>query len=130
MSSKTVGSKRVVLVERNGHGGLVLERALVDHGWSVTRVASSRALPAASAQDHDAVLVVLDDHDGDVLDMLIRLSCLPACPPIVMLSSRACDASALAELGVARVLARPCHVDRIGAALEALLPSDAQRRVS
>jgi DNA-binding response OmpR family regulator len=122
-----VGSKRIVLVERNGPGGLVLERALVNHGWSVTRVASGRALPAASAQDHDAVLVVPDDHDGDILDLLIRLSCSPACPPIVMLSRRACDAGVLAELGVARVLARPCHVDRIVAALEALLSSDAQR---
>jgi DNA-binding response OmpR family regulator len=130
MSSKTVRSKRVVVVDCNGHGGLVLERALGNHGWSVTRVAGGRALAAASAQDHDAVLVVLDDHDGDVLDMLIRLSCLPAGPPIVMLSRRAGDAGALAELGVARVLAWPCHVDRIVAALEALLPSDAGRRVS
>lgn len=130
MSSKTVGSKRVVLVERDGHGGLVLERALANHGWSVTRVASGRALPAASAQDHDAVLVVLDDHDGDILDMLVRLSCSPVRPPIVMLSRRPCDASALTELGVARVLAWPCRVDRIVAALEALLPGDVQRRVS
>ena len=129
MSSKTVGSKRVVLVECHGHGGLVLERILMNHGWSVTRIASGRALPAASAQDHDAVLVVLDDHDGDVLDMLIRLSCLPACPPIVVLSERTGDADALAELGVAHVLAWPRHVDHIVAALEALLP-DAQRRVS
>jgi len=130
MSSKTVGSKRVVLVERDGHGGLVLERALASYAWSVTRVASDRALPAASAQDHDAVLVVLDDHDGDILDMLVRLSCSPACPPIVMLSRRACDAGVLADLGVTRVLAWPCHVDRIVAALEALLPKDVQRRAS
>lgn len=130
MSSNIVGSKRVVLVERDGHGGLVLERALASCGWSVTRVASGRALPPASVPDHDAVLVVLDEHDGDVLDLLVRLSCVPACPPIVMLSRRACDTGALAALGIARLLAWPCHVDRIAAALEAVLPSGAPRRVS
>jgi len=130
MSSKSGGSKTVVLVERDGHGGLVLERALANHGWSALRVAGGCALAAASAQDYDAVLVVLDDHDGDILDMLVRLSCLPACPPIVMLSRRTCDASVLAELGVTRVLAWPCHVDRIVVALEALLPKGVRRRVS
>lgn len=130
MSSNSESGKRVMLVETGGHGGLMLERALANHGWSVTRVASDRALPAASAQRCDAVLVVPDDHDGDILDMLVRMSCVPACPPIVMLSRRAYEASALTALGVERVLAWPCHVDRIAAALEALLPSDVQRRVS
>lgn len=130
MSSKSERAKRVVLVERDGHGGLVLERALANHGWSVTRVASGRALPAASVQDCDAVLIVPDDHDGDILDLLVRLSCAPVCPPIVMLSPRASEASALTALGVGRVLPWPCHVDRIAAELEALLPDDVQRRLS
>jgi len=130
MRSKSERGKRIVLVECDGHGGLMLERALANHGWSVARVASGRALPASSAQDCDAVLVVPDDHDGDILDMLVRLSCVPGCPPIVMLSRRAYEAGALTALGVVRVLAWPCHVDRITAALEALLPDDVQRRIS
>ena len=130
MSLMSESGKRVVLVDCDGHGGLMLERALANHGWSVTRVASGRALPASSTQDCDAVLVVPDAHDGDILDMLVRLSCLPVCPPIVMLSRGAYAASALSALGVARVLAWPCHVDRIATALEELLPDDVQRRLS
>lgn len=101
----------------------MLERALEARGWAVTRLSDARALAAGAARAaYDVILVALDGNDTDALELLIRLAGIPHKPPVLLLTHRTRAASfsdhALAALGVSRLLAWPCRVDPIAAAIE------------
>lgn len=113
--------RRLLLVERDGRAGLVLERALAAHGWSVTRIESGRAVSPYGALCNVALLV-LDHDDPDIFEALTRLASLPRPPSVVLLTHRAfahsLEPRVLDSLGIDRVIEWPCHVDQIAAALE------------
>lgn len=120
--SRSSPRRRVTLVERDPRAGLVLERALAVRGWTVTRSDTGRVLSEKTAVACDTVLFVLDDDETDVFETLIVLSSLPRRPSVVLLTRRA-DTSVLADsvltsLGVDRLLAWPCRIEQIEAALE------------
>jgi DNA-binding response OmpR family regulator len=111
---------RLVLVDRNGRTGRVLEHALDARGWDVTRIETGRGY--VPWEDPDVVLLVLDDDDIDIFEMLMRLSSLPRRPPVVLLTRRAdarvLDASVLDSLGVDRLVAWPCRIEQLIRALD------------
>jgi DNA-binding response OmpR family regulator len=110
-----------VLVERDGHGGLILERALATRDMEVTRVETGRALSARATHDCDALLLVLDDDDSDIFDTLVRMASQPQRPAVVLLTRRAharvLEPAVLSSLGVDELVAWPCRVDEVAAAL-------------
>ena len=118
-------SRRVVLVERDDAGAHVLEHALASRGWGVTRLASGRAY--APWEDPDVLLLVLDDDDGDIFEILVRLASLEQRPSIVVLTrrahTRALGGSVRASLGIDEVVAWPCRVDQLTYALERAVAS-------
>lgn len=119
---RDVGPRRLVLATHDG-GGLVLERALQASGWETTRLSNARVLVARAARDaYDVVLAVLDGNGTDVMELLIRLSSLSRRTPVVLLTHRtragSFSVSALAALGVQRLVAWPCRIDPILAALD------------
>lgn len=110
--------RRVALVNAAGRGGATLERALEARGWSPTRVSFTRDVsPFAIWRSFDAVVVILADHDIDVLEMLLRLSAAPGRPPILLLTRRARTATysthALRVLGVDRLVTWPSSTEAI-----------------
>jgi DNA-binding response OmpR family regulator len=114
--------RRLVLAT-NDSGGLVLERALQANGWETTRQGDARVLVAHVARGmYDVALVVLDGNGIESMELLIRLSSLPRRTPVVLLTHRtranSFSVSALAALGVQRLVAWPCRIDPILAALE------------
>jgi CheY-like chemotaxis protein len=130
---QTLPRRRVILVERDGRNGVVLERALASRGWSVTRVENARALLPHAAHDCDVALLALDDDEPDIFEVLIRLSSLQRRPSVVLLTRRAYARSfqtpVLESLGVDRVVAWPCRVDQIANSLESALSSHAPVRL-
>ena len=117
-----MNEKLVVVVERDRRRGVVLERALENHGWTALIIDTGRAVSAAEMQACDAVLLVLDDDDLDIFEMLVRLSSLPQRPSVVLLTRRAnaiaFTATVLSSLGVDRLVSWPCRVDQLATALD------------
>ena len=113
----------IVLVEHDQRGGIVLERALADRGWSVTRVASGRGF--APWEDPDAILLVLDKDDTDIFDTLARLSSLAQRPAVIVLTKRshghAFDRAVQQSLGIDSVVAWPCRIDELLTSIDAAL---------
>jgi DNA-binding response OmpR family regulator len=113
--------RNVVVVERDEASGLVLARALASRGWNVTRLQSGRALSSPLEREADAILLLLDDDENDVFDTLVRLASRTQRPAVVLLTRRAharvLVPSVLSSLGVDRVIAWPCRVDEVSAAL-------------
>jgi DNA-binding response OmpR family regulator len=110
-----------VLVERDSIGGLILERALATRDMDVTRLETGRALSSRASHDCDALLLVLDDDDSDIFDTLLRVSSQPQRPPVVLMTRRAharmLEPAVLISLGVDQLVAWPCRVDEVAAAL-------------
>jgi DNA-binding response OmpR family regulator len=121
--SRSIVQGNVVLVEHDQRGGLVLERALTDRGWAVTRVASGRAF--APWEDPDVLVLALDRDDTDIFDTLARLSSLARRPAVVVLTKRshahAFDRSVQQSLGIDRVVAWPCRIDELLSSIDAAL---------
>lgn len=86
----------------------------------MTRLASGCAY--APWEDPDVLLLVLDDDDGDIFEVLVRLASLEQRPSTVVLTrrahTRAFDQPVRASLGIDEVVAWPCRVDELTRALE------------
>ncbi|HSD86723.1 MAG TPA: hypothetical protein VLB44_04385 [Kofleriaceae bacterium] len=110
-----------MLVERDGNGGLIFERALATRDMEVTRVMTGSSLSTRVTNDCDALLLVLDDDDSDIFDTLLRMSSAPQRPPVVLVTRRAhariLEPDVLTSLGVDKVVAWPCRVDEVKKAL-------------
>lgn len=133
MSEHRTGQPRLLLVESAQHGGTVLERALSERGWTVTRREHAHAV-GAELHGCDVILLALDDDATDAFELLLWLSAQSQRPAVVLLTRRA-DARVLVpevldSLGVDHVAAWPARIEQIEDALAAARREHAQERTA